>query len=110
MLIHLGWCHQHEMVLKNKGKVALRVSLVFSLLTNTNDFNTQSLKTAAHCTTHTNFYLPSKSGADPRSVCVAIVIVEAGCNDEKEEEEEEEGRRPCSCVFSLITSSYEGGG
>lgn len=97
------------MVLKDKGKVALRVSLVFSLLTtHKNDFNTQSLKATAHCTTHTNFCLPSKSGADPGSVCVAIVIAEAGCNDE--EEEEEEGRRPCSCVFSLITSSYEGGG
>ena len=53
------------------------------------------------------------SGADPGSVCVAMVVVEIGRvkdEDEVEEEEEEEGRRTCSCVFSLITSSYEGGG
>lgn len=44
---------------------------------------------------------------------MAIVIVEAECDDktaEVEEEEEEEGRKLCSCVFSLITSSYDGGG
>lgn len=43
-------------------------------------------------------------GSDPGSVCVAMVMVEAGWVEE-EEEDEEEGRRTCSCVFSLITSS-----
>lgn len=41
--------------------------------------------------------------SDPGSVCVEMVMVEAG--RAVAAEEEEEGRRTCSCVFSLITSS-----
>lgn len=43
--------------------------------------------------------------SDPGSVCVEMVVVEAGRAVAAEEEEEEEGRRTCSWVFSLITSS-----
>lgn len=49
------------------------------------------------------------SGADPGSVCVAMVIEETGRDEDDDDDgegpQDEEGRRTCSWVFSLITSS-----
>lgn len=116
-MTHLGRRHWQSMVSKGEGRPASMVSLVVSLLTRRRTCFTHNhgkrLSTGArtHPHTHTNFFSPSDTGTDPESVWVAIVIVEAECEDvAQKEEEEEEGRRLCSCVFSLITSSYDGGG
>lgn len=99
--------------LKGQGKVGLvGLNGLFTAGGNTNVFHSQLWQTSEHFKTRDNFSSPSETGADPESVCVAIVIVEGECEDEEEEgeEEEQEGRTPCSCVFCLITSSYDGGG
>lgn len=96
--------------------VSLVVLLLTRRLTYLSDNHSQGHNSLKHTHTHPGFFLPSDTKADPESVWVEIVIVVAECDDKPEdgvqegEEEEEEGRTLCSCVFSLITSSYDGGG
>lgn len=69
------------------------------LSTSRNRFRFYYTKTKPIRATNQLSSLPRGLGAGPGSVCVAMVVLETGG------ELEAGGRRTCSCVFSLITSS-----